>query len=953
MRPNNRKLLLGVMTSLLLVVSNLGCGGGKSSTPPQITVTVSPASGTVLASGTAQLVATVDHDLSNKGVTWTLSCPTGSCGSVSPTSTASGAATTYTAPAPPASDLHVTVNATSVADSRALAWATVTVPAITVAGEPDSATVPGNTTAQFTATVSLSGSVPVANIGGPSRSASASSANQSSAGKYATGLSSLPPDAQAPISAALGKDDSGFLVHRSAKGFRGENPRHALVAEFTRQGAEVRSHDLRWGLETRGYGYGDALHPLNVVAPQANANRVEYRRAGVTEWYENGPLGLEQGFALDHPPGKANGQPLTVELGLHGDLVAALEPGEKALELRRNDGEAVLRYTGLKAQDATGRELRSWLEVQGERLLVRVEDWGARYPVVVDPWVQQAELTASDGAANDGFGWSVAVSGSTAVVGAPGHAVGSNAQQGAVYVFVESGGTWSQQAVLTASDGWAGDTFGNSVAVDGSTVVVGAPLHGKGRAYVFVESGGTWSQQAVLTASDGAGGDYFGISVAVCGSTVVVGAPYHTPIGFGYQGAAYVFVESGGTWNQQAELTEFGGKNGGLFGYSVAVSGSTAVVGTPYEQIGSNPGQGVAYVFVQSGTTWSLQQELTASDGGPNNHFGNSVAVSGSTVVVGPAWHNVGSNFGQGAAYVFVGSGGTWSQQAELTASDGAAYDYFGWSVAVDGSTVVVGAICHPGSASSCGQGAAHVFVESGGAWSQQAELAASDGALGDWFGQSVAVSGSTAVVGAPLHAVGSNAQQGAAYVSPSFSEDFTIGASPTTVTIGSPGQSGPTTITITPSGGFNQTITFTGVSCSGLPTGASCSFNPASVTPNGGAASTTLTFATMAASAAIRRWPLGGRQGIFFALAVPGLLVLGAASGRKRGSGWEKAGMVPGVVLVACSLSGLNGCSGSNSNGGGGGGGGGTPAGTYTVTVTATAPSYLSHATSITLVVQ
>jgi hypothetical protein len=317
--------------------------------------------------------------------------------------------------------------------------------------------------------------------------------------------------------------------------------------------------------------------------------------------------------------------------------------------------------------------------------------------------------------------------------------------------------------------------------------------------------------------------------------------------------------------------------------------------------------------------------------------------------VVGPAWHNVGSNFDQGAAYVFVESGGTWSQQAELTASDGAAYDYFGWSVAVDGSTVVVGAICHPGSASSCGQGAAYVFVESGGTWSQQAELTASDGVAGDLFGQSVAVSSSTVVAGAPQH----NAQQGAAYVSSASSEDFTIGASPTTVTIGSPGQSGTTTITITPSGGFNQTITFTGASCTGLPEGATCSFNPQSVTPSGGAASTVLTIATTAASAAIPHGRFGGGQKIFFALAVPGLLVLGAASRRKRGSGWEKARMVLGAVLVACSVSSLNGCSGSSSNGGGKGGGWGTPPGTYTVTVTATASNYLSHATSITLVVQ
>ena len=275
----------------------------------------------------------------------------------------------------------------------------------------------------------------------------------------------------------MGKDDSAYWVHRSAQGFRGKNPRHALVAEFTRHGAEVRSHNLRWGLATRGYGYGDAVHQVEAVPPQANANRVEYRREGVTEWYENGPLGLEQGFTLAHPPGKATGQALTVELALRGDLVAVLESAGKAIELRRKNGQAALRYTGLKARDATGRELRSWLEVRGERLLVRVEDGGARYPVVVDPWVQRAELTASDGAFFDQFGISVAVSGSTAVVGANLHTVGSNTDQGAAYVFVESGGTWSQQAELTASDGGKYDNFGWSVAASGSTAVVGAFQH--------------------------------------------------------------------------------------------------------------------------------------------------------------------------------------------------------------------------------------------------------------------------------------------------------------------------------------------------------------------------------------------------------------------------------------------------------------------------------------------
>jgi hypothetical protein len=630
----------------------------------------------------------------------------------------------------------------------------------------------------------------------------------------------------------LGKDDSGYWVHRNATGFRGENPRHALVAEFTRQGAEVRSeirgHNLRWRLETRAYGYGDALHPLKAVAPNANANRVEYRRGGVAEWYENGPLGLEQGFTLAHRPGKANGQPLTVALALSGDLAAAPAPGGKSLELRGKDGQAALRYTGLKAKDATGRELRSWLEIRGERLLVRVDDGGARYPVTVDPWIQQAELTASDGAAEDNFGNSVAVSGTTAVVGAWNHTVGSNTGQGVAYVFVETGGTWSQQAELTEPYAAAYNNFGSSVAVSGSTAVVGAPCYPRvfsncyptsdsGAAYVFVQSDGTWSQQAELTASDSAAYDWFGSSVAVDGSTAVVGAPGKNDA----QGAAYVFVESGGTWSQQAELTASDGEGEDRFGWSVAVSGSTAVVGAIYHPGWASPGPGAAYVFVESGGTWSQQAELTASDGAAYDWFGGSVAVSGSTAVVGANQHTVGSNGQQGTAYVFVKSGGTWTQQQELTASDGVAGDQFGAS-AIDGSMIVVGASQHT-FGSNGQQGAAYVFVESGGTWSQQQELIASDGAAGDAFGNAVAISGSTGAVGALNHTVGSNTKQGAAYVFGSSGPLYTLSASPSSLTVLQGGQA-TSTITITPSNGFSGNVS---LSASGLPNGVTASFNP------------------------------------------------------------------------------------------------------------------------------
>jgi hypothetical protein len=294
-------------------------------------------------------------------------------------------------------------------------------------------------------------------------------------------------------------------------------------------------------------------------------------------------------------------------------------------------------------------------------------------------------------------------------VGAPYHSVGSNGEQGAAYVFVKSGGTWIQQAELTASDGAELDKFGTSVAVSGSTAVVGAWAHAvgsnyeQGAAYVFVESGGTWIQQAELIASDGAIGDEFGWSVAVSGSTAVVGA-FDKAVG-----AAYVFVDSGGTWTQQAEL-EASDEGGDRFGWSVALYGTTALVGAPTHQVGSNSQQGAAYVFAQSGVTWNQQAELTASDGAWGDQFGSSVAVNGSTIAVGAPHHPSSPpppyNSGPGAAYMFAKSDATWRQQGELLAADGG---QFGVSVAVSGSTTVVGA-----NDELFLRGAVHVFSSSG-----------------------------------------------------------------------------------------------------------------------------------------------------------------------------------------------------------------------------------------------
>ena len=538
--------------------------------------------------------------------------------------------------------------------------------------------------------------------------------------------------------------------------YRGVNPAQRLTFEFTEREARLSHPNGSVILHLTGYVYGDRLQKPASARLFGAANRVEYRREDLTEWYSNGSQGLEQGFTLAHRPRMCRkGEPLVIALGVTGGLAPTQKTDENQVLFASTSMGVVLRYGGLRALDARGRILPSRLEVRGAEIRLIVEDQGARYPLVVDPtWSQQQELTASDGAEYDNFGNSVSVSGDTAVIGAPGKTINSHVSQGAAYVFVRVGGVWSQQEELAASDGTAGDQFGYSVSVSGKTLVIGASgktinSHaGQGAAYVFVRSGGVWSQQQELAASDGAASDAFGSSVSVSGVTTVIGSPNKNISGPG-QGAAYVFVFSGTAWTQQQELIASDGAAGDLFGNSVSASGNTTVIGAPDK----NGSQGAAYVFAASSGAWSQQQELIASDGAAGDLFGNSVSLSGTTAVIGAAR----KNSYRGAAYVFTSnSGAAWAEQRELTASDGAAGDQFGYSASVSGDTAVVGAF-----AKNSSQGAAYGFARSGGVWSQEQELTASDGAANDQLGFSVSLSGTTAVIGA----FNKNSEQGAAYV--------------------------------------------------------------------------------------------------------------------------------------------------------------------------------------------
>ena len=341
---------------------------------------------------------------------------------------------------------------------------------------------------------------------------------------------------------------------------------------------------------------------------------------------------------------------------------------------------------------------------------------------------QLAELRGSDTVTDDGFDYSEVVSGTTAVVGAPNQAKSA----GRAYVFARTVTGWQQVAELKGSDTVAGDHFGGSVAISGTTIVVGAPGYAKsaGRAYVFARTVTRWQQVDELKGSGAVANGYFGGSVAISGTTVVVGAPGYAKSA----GRAYVFTKAGASWKQAAKLKGSGAVANGYFGGSVAISGTTVVVGAP----GYAKSAGRAYVFTKAGASWKQVDELKGSGIDARDYFGYSVAISGTTAVVGAPGYAKSA----GRAYVFTQAGASWKQVDELKGSGIDARDYFGYSVAISGTTAVVGA---PGHAKSAGR--EYVFTKAGASWKQAAELKGSGAVANGYFGGSVAISGTTITV--------------------------------------------------------------------------------------------------------------------------------------------------------------------------------------------------------------
>jgi hypothetical protein len=577
-------------------------------------------------------------------------------------------------------------------------------------------------------------------------------------------LSSLPSSLQAVASATLGAASRAYATSPVRTGFAAANPAQRLRLRFGTGGVQVHSAHAVMGLALEAIGEGSSLRAVSRVAPSSRANRVTYRHRAFTEWFTNGPLGLEQGFSIKRAPSRARSGPLTLVMGLSGDTQPSVLEGRRGIRLSGADG-ASLRYGGLMATDAGGHALPAWLELQRGRLILRVDAHDARYPIAIDPFVQQgASLTGGGEFAGGGFGASVALSadGSTALIGAP----EDDFRVGAAWVFTRSGSTWSQQGKKLLGGGEEGEgEFGTDVALsaDGNTALIGGigDNQATGAAWVFTRSGSTWSQQGdKLVGSSPEIEGRFGQSVALSGdgATALIGSgPF-----YGHGGGAWMFTRSGSTWSQRGSRLGPGGEVGeGNFGTSVALSsdGSTALIGAPRD----DSQVGAVWVFTRSGEEWAQQGnklvggEESGSGGFGEADFGSSVALSadGNTALVGgPDDTNE-----SGAAWVFVRSESTWAQQGpKLTSGEGSKgfFAFFGRSVALSGS----------GDIALIG-GEGWVFTRSGSTWVKQGtQLFAGEGVESE-FGESVTLSadGATALIGSPIATVGNTFGAGRAYV--------------------------------------------------------------------------------------------------------------------------------------------------------------------------------------------
>ena len=367
-------------------------------------------------------------------------------------------------------------------------------------------------------------------------------------------------------------------------------------------------------------------------------------------------------------------------------------------------------------------------------------------PALSENWTLQQGLTPQGDDYGSEFGGVIGIDGDLVLVSSIADDE-NGTYSGSAYLFARSDGVWTRQAKLLPDDGEDHDRFGTGGAIEGNTVVVGAGADDNdghsGSVYVFERSGGIWTQQVKLLPSADSGNAGFGNGIAMDGDTLVIGAHLDTNGGTLESGAAYVYVRDQGTWVLQTKLLPSAGTENSFFGNNLDVDGDTVIVSAALDdENGSNAG--VAYVYVRDGATWSMQAKLFPEDLHPeSDKFGWDVSIDGDTAIVGSYYDNeLGTR--SGSAYVFVRTGTTWTQQAELLPDGGGAEDYFGISVSVSDDTAVVVAMGemmpeeHGGSV--------HFFTRNGTVWTEDLAITPMDGGEYNTFGDDVDMDDDTVV---------------------------------------------------------------------------------------------------------------------------------------------------------------------------------------------------------------
>lgn len=537
-------------------------------------------------------------------------------------------------------------------------------------------------------------------------------------------------------------------INRGAQ-FYAQNPKNQIVARFLDDGVRYQS-----GLSGRDWQGVIRLEGSTPLEIRQQGTRLEYAHENILEWYANEPEGIRQGWVV-HPSHKATGDGFLVlgleVLGLEVQPLADREEGSSDLQLVNEAGEPVMAYTGLLAWDATGRELQATMQPRENGLEILVADAGAVYPVTIDPLFTTLEQkvrpdeTAAGSNSGDAIGATVCLDGDTALIGAPG--------DGVVYVFVRNGGTWEfeqklepEMASMTISD------FGASLDLSGDRAIIGDPKWNgfglvTGAAFIFERNGGTWEQ--IVRFSAGRVDDRLGQAVSIDGTIAVVGAPEWDSAFSGSvgndSGIVYVYVLTDGSWTKEEDILPYDQESGSLqsdafFGSAVDLDGGMVLIGSPGADMQAS------YIYERVASDWILRDEIIASDWDSFGDFGNVVSLDGNIAVVGRPDDGVSGSF-SGSVYVFRRDGNNWNQEGKLVPVDGAAGDYFGVSVSVQGDTILIGA--DNDDEVGPDSGSAYVYRHDGSAWNLEKKLVPDDAEPNDFFGSAVSLDNGTALIGA------------------------------------------------------------------------------------------------------------------------------------------------------------------------------------------------------------